>query len=121
MRATLILVSLIALTSCGPSTSTESKPAAKPSAASTNEGSLVTAPVDYVSSVIRAGEQAKGTVEIATIQKAIDAFQEAEGRLPASLDEVAQKSYLNPMPKPPVGKEFAYDAATGKVQLAPAN
>lgn len=81
----------------------------------------MTAPVDYIAATIRAGEQAKGTVETATIQKAIDAFQEGEGRLPESLEEVAQKSYLNPMPKPPVGKKFTYDAATGKVQLAPAN
>ena len=118
MRATLALVVLVALAGCEQAP-LESKPSAKP--ASTNEGSVATAPVDYISSVIRAGEHAKGTVEIATIQKAIDAFQEAEGRLPASLDEVVQKSYLNPMPRPPVGKKFAYDAASGKVQLAPAN
>lgn len=116
----LVVALIFGAFGCGGESSPPPKAAPKV-VASTNAESVVTAPVDYIAGTIRAGENAKGTVEIATIQKAIDAFQAAEERFPESLDELKQKSYLPVLPKPPVGKKFQYDAASGKVELAPAN
>jgi hypothetical protein len=118
MFSGLVVVLILGAFGCG---GESAPPATKKTAASTNEGSVVTAPVDYIAATIRAGENAKGTVEIVTLQKAIETFQTAEGRFPESLDELKQKSYLSVLPKPPVGKKFQYDAASGKVELVPAN
>lgn len=80
---------------------------------------MVTAPVDYLAATMQAGQQAKGTLDLAVIRKAIDSFQEAEGALPGALQDLVGKSYLPALPSPPVGKQFQYDPRTGTVDLIP--
>ncbi len=69
--------------------------------------------LDPVSTPIYAGEDAKAKIQTAVILKAIQAFQEAEGRHPASLQELVQKQYLPSLPKEPVGYRFSYDPQSG--------
>lgn len=102
---------------CGP----EGKEAPRSSSkiAPTNTGSVLTAPVDYVAGTVHAGTVARERMDLIVLQKAIEAFQQEEGRNPESLDELLQKSFLKVMPPPPPGQKFDYDAATGHVQMAP--
>ena len=80
---------------------------------------MVTAPVDYIASSIKAGEHSKGVVEIVVITKAIESFQQEEGKFPQTLDELVEKSHLKVMPNPPAMKQFEYNPATGIVKLVP--
>lgn len=90
-----------------------------PSSQTTNKESFVTAPVDYMTSTIRVGERTKETIELVVIRKAIESFQQEEGRNPNSLEELIEKSYLKTLPTPPSGQQFQYDAKTGNIQLVP--
>jgi hypothetical protein len=69
--------------------------------------------LDPVSTPIYAGEDAKAKIGKAAISKAIQGFQEAEGRNPASLQELVDKQYLPSLPREPVGYRFEYDPQTG--------
>lgn len=69
--------------------------------------------MDPVSTPIYAGEDAKAKIEKAAISRAIQGFQEAEGRNPTSLQELVDKQYLPSLPREPVGYRFQYDPQTG--------
>jgi hypothetical protein len=109
----------VGMAGCGPVEKEAAHPPLKVAPAATNTGSALTAPVDYVAGTIRAGAMARERVDLIVLQKAIEAFQQEEGRNPGSLDELFQKSFVKVMPAPPPGQKFDYDAATGRVQLAP--
>ena len=73
--------------------------------------------LDPVSTPIYAGEDAKAKIEKAVILKAIQGFQEVEGRNPASLQELADKHYLPKLPKEPVGYKYKYSPETGEFDV----
>jgi len=121
------LIACVALMGCGsqseaPRPAKTEKPQAKPSQPSAptfTNGSIVTAPVDYIGATIHAGQKSKGTIELVTFRKAIESFQEEQQRFPQSLDELLEKSYIKVMPTPPYGLQFEYDAASGEIKLVP--
>lgn len=126
----LLLVTLstvFLMAGCGQSPSLQpssppqkSAPAASiPAPAPPSSGSVVTAPVDYIATSIQAGENSRGKIETITVQKAIESYQQQEGRNPESLEELHQKKYLPTLPRPPMGHEFKYDAATGTFSIVP--
>jgi hypothetical protein len=92
------------------------KPASQ-SNASTNSGSLVTAPVDYLQSITRAEQSAIKTVDVAAVNAAIKQFQVELGRLPADLNELVQEKYLPRIPPVPHGTKLVYDPATGEAKV----
>ena len=77
----------------------------------------LTAPADYLGAINQAQKAAVRTVDLASIDKAIDMFQVQEERLPASLNELVTKGYLPAIPQPPAGSTISYDPKTGKVQI----
>ncbi len=97
----------------------ESESSKEAKSKSADAPSTISTPTDYVSGVVRAGEQAKGSVELVSLQKAIDSFQQEENRFPSSLEELIQKSYLKIIPHAPVGQQFEYDSEKGTLKLAP--
>ncbi len=113
------LVLGVGISGCGPSPENASTAPAKTPAAATNAGSMLTAPVDYIAGSIQAGEKSKETIDLIVLRKAIESFQQEEGRNPSSLEELVQKTYLRGMPKPPAGRKFDYDASSGQVRLVP--
>ncbi len=112
------LVLGLGMAGCGPG-GEASHPPSKVATAATHTGSILTAPVDYVAGTVHAGTVVRERVDLIVLQKAIESFQQEEGRNPESLDELLQKSFLKVMPPLPPGQKFDYDAATGHVQLAP--
>ena len=109
---------VLGLSGCGQKLE-ESVPNKTSQARPIHTNSIITAPVDYIATTIQTGEQAKGKLELIAIQKAIEFFQQEEGRNPSSLEEMLEKSYLRSIPKPPVKQMFSYDAEKGTVKLVP--
>lgn len=82
-------------------------------------GNPITAPVDYLGAVAQAKKHAESTIELVSINQAIQLFVTEEGRAPASLNELVTKKYLPHLPAPPYGKQLSYDPRTGSVKLIP--
>jgi hypothetical protein len=99
----------VILVGCGEQKESGSKPS--------SSDSVVDAPANYVQGAVNAGQTAKGTVELITIRKAIEQYQQQEGSNPPSLNDLLQKQYLKFLPPPPAGQQFDYNPADGSVQL----
>lgn len=88
--------------------------------ASTNaptDGSVATAPVDYLNTAAKAKHSADKTVDTVALSKAVDMFNVQEGRFPKDLDELVAKKYIPLIPTPPFGSKIEYDAKTGTVKV----
>jgi hypothetical protein len=106
--STLLVIAAIGLVGCGKD-DTASKPGENP----------LHAPADYVGALDKAQQTAIKTVDVASINQAIQTFEGTEGRPPQSLDELVSKKYLKSVPAPPRGMKFEYDAAKGTVKVVP--
>lgn len=95
--------------------------ASKPSGGATTNaptgGSVVTAPVDYLNSAAKAQQSAVKTVDVTSINKAIEMFNVQEGRFPKDLNELVTKKYLPALPAAPMGSRIEYDANAGTVKV----
>lgn len=91
-----------------------------PAPGSTNaptDGSVLTAPVDYLNTVAKSKHSADKIVDTASLNKAIEMFGVQEGRHPKDLDELVVKKVIPTVPPPPAGMKFEYDAKTGTVKV----
>jgi len=102
----------ILLASCG---NDSGKPAQTTNAAS--EGSLVTAPVDYLGAIAKGEQQAVKTVDVASLNKAIQLFQVDLDRYPTNLAELAALKYIPRIPPTPFGTKLDYDPTSGQVKV----
>lgn len=117
MKRRLFLIPLLAvlIPGCG------EKPETAASATnSTSSGNPITAPVDYLGAVNAAHKQAATVVDVTTLQKAVQAFQAGEERLPGSLQELVSEGYLPRLPDVPRGFRFDYNPQNGQVRVVPA-
>jgi hypothetical protein len=92
----------------------------KDSNSSTSGGNPLTAPVDYLGATVKAQQSATKTVDLVSVNQAIQLFNASEGRNPKDLDELVTTHYLGRLPNLPVGMKLNYDATQGKVTLAKA-
>jgi hypothetical protein len=74
---------------------------------------------DAAGAMGRSNAKAVGTIDLTSIDKAIQLFNVNEGRFPKDLDELVQSKLIGKIPDAPVGMKIAYDASTGKVSLVP--
>ena len=94
---------------------------AKPAGTSDNSsGNPITAPVDYVGAVGKAKRTGEKVADIATLQKAIQAFHAEEDRYPKDLNELVTTKILPRLPEPPYGMKFQYNPATGQIKAVSA-
>lgn len=113
----LVILSAIAFAMLTGGCGDKSKPAAEgTSTNAANEGSPLTAPVDYLGAVGKAQQTAVKVVDTASIDQAIKLFQVENGRYPKNLDELVEEKFLPRIPAAPSGMKFVYDPATGKVK-----
>ena len=83
---------------------------------STNHGSLITAPVDYLGAVVQAQKNATRTIDVSYLKEAIQQFNVQEGRYPRNLQELVP-NYVAKLPTPPYGYKLDYDASSGTVKV----
>lgn len=77
----------------------------------------VTAPVEYLGAVAKAQQTAVKTVDVVSINQAIQMFSAQEGRYPKDLDELVSLKYLPKLPAAPYGMKLVYDAKAGSVKV----
>jgi hypothetical protein len=85
-----------------------------------SSGNPLTAPVDYLGATVKAQQSATKTIDLVSVNQAIQLFNAQEGRNPKDLDELVTSHYLGQLPTPPHGMKLDYDAALGKVTMAKA-
>lgn len=115
MKTSLLFCAALAfgLVGCGDSPN-------KGDGASTNAptgGNVATAPVDYLKSATDTRHDMVKTVDVTSVNKAIDLFNVQEGRFPKDLTELVTKKYLPLVPTPPFGSKLEYDASAGTVKV----
>ena len=94
-----------------------------PSPVSTNASSgldnPLNAPANYLGGLAQAQKLAVKTVDIASINRAIQAFQAGEDRYPKDLNELVTSRYLPKLPDPPYNWQFEYNPQTGQFRVVP--
>jgi hypothetical protein len=115
MRFAVFCALAAALCGCGEKNAPGGGTATTNGAAS--NGSVLTAPVDYLRSVADGKQKAQATVDTTSIDKAAELFSIDKGRYPNSLDELVKEKYLPTMPAAPYGSKLQYDAKSGKVSV----
>src|ERR1041384_1470392 len=95
------------------STTTTTNSAAAYNKAITNNssGNPLTAPVDYLGTLAKGKQSSEKTIEVASINQAIQLFYAQEGRYPKDLNELVTEKYLPKVPAPPYGMKMSYDSA----------
>jgi hypothetical protein len=75
--------------------------------------------MDAAGAMARSQAKAVATVDLTSLDKAIQMFNVNEGRFPKDLNELLQSKLIGKIPDAPQGKKINYDPATGKVSLVP--
>ena len=109
----LLLASAFFLVGCGEK---QTNQPATTNAASTGS-SVLTAPVDYLDAVARAKITAEKTVDIASLNNAIQMFRVEQGRNPKSLEELVTEKVILRLPAAPYGMKIVYDTNSGTVKV----
>ena len=116
--APIMLSAVLALTACSDQEAEE----AVAQDSSTNgppTGNPLTAPTDYLGAVAKGQNKATLTINLASVQQAVNLYQAAEGRYPATLEQLVQEGYLASVPPAPSGQRLAYNPADGTIALEP--
>lgn len=92
-------------------------PTAPEKKAGISDGSLATAPVNYLAASTRAEQSMEKTIDTVAVNNAIQLFGVQEARFPKDLDELVSKKYLKKLPVPPFGSKLQYDAREGKATV----
>ena len=109
----LQLISLLALgflLGCGDksaSNTTPSKPGSNP----------MNVVGDYGGALVNGRNKAISTVDLASLNQAIQMYQVQEGHFPKSLDELVEKRLIAGVPNAPYGSKLDYDPNTGTVKV----
>jgi len=118
MKKSFLFLGVIAmiLTGCGDKNSGKPGAPTNSTAGSTNSGSLVTAPVDYLNTLVQADKSATKTIDVSYLNEAIQQFNVQEGHYPKTLQELTP-NYVAKLPTPPYGYKLDYDANSGTVKV----
>ena len=76
----------------------------------------MTAPVDYLSSLAKAQQNAVKTVDTSALNRAIQMYQVDKGKYPDNLNDLVP-NYIARIPTPPYGTKLDYDPNTGEVKV----
>ena len=110
-----VLMLAVMLVACGKKK--EEKPAT--TNAPTAGSNPLNAPADYLGALAQAQKVAVKTIDLASLNQAVQAFNASEDRWPNDLNELVAKRYLPRLPEPPRGMQIVYDAQTGQVRVTP--
>jgi hypothetical protein len=101
------------LVGCSDKSSTSAGTTNAPSAGS----SVVDAPANYLGAITKGEQNAVKTVDVTSLNQAIQLFNVDHGRNPKDLDELVADKYISLVPTPPYGTKLDYDATAGRVSV----
>jgi len=104
------------LTGCNAKNSGKAGSSTNSKAGSTNSGSLVTAPVDYLNTAVKAEKNMVKTIDVSYLNAAVERYNVQEGRYPKDLQELVP-NYVAKLPTPPYGTKLDYNPNTGAVKV----
>ncbi|HWD19142.1 MAG TPA: hypothetical protein VHB20_07670 [Verrucomicrobiae bacterium] len=84
----------------------------------TVESSPALAPVNYVGAAVKGEQSAVKTIDVVSINQALQLFNVQEGHYPKTLDELVTQKYLPQLPQVPPGMKLDYDPAQGKATIS---
>lgn len=121
MKAIAGLCLLVAVLGCGCSQNSSSNSASStpPPAASANtaDPSPANAPAGYLGGLANAQNKAVKTVDVASLNQALQMYNVQEGHFPKSLNELIDQKFITKLPDVPAGMKLSYDPDTGKVTV----
>jgi hypothetical protein len=85
--------------------------------ATNTDGSLLNAPANYLGAITKGEQNAVKTVDVTSLNQAIQLFNVDHGRNPKDLDELVAEKYIRQVPTPPYGTRLDYDATGGRVSV----
>src|SRR5262245_19647980 len=112
--ALILAVSTLLLAGCKKEQTT-AQPGSAPAAPPTSPNPAL-APVEYLGAAATEKRSAEKTLDTVSLNRAIQAFSAAEGRMPKDLNELSP-AYLPKLPTPPYGMKFDYNPASGEVKV----
>jgi hypothetical protein len=77
------------------------------------------APAGYLGALAKGQQTAVKVIDVTSLNQDIQLFNVQEGRNPKDLNELVAMKYVGALPNPPAGMKLVYDAAQGKVSVAP--
>ena len=107
------LAASLLLVGCGQSSD---KPA-QPTNGAASSSSPLSAPADYVGALGKAQQSAVKTVDVSSLNQAIQLFNVENGRNPKDLNELVETKFIPKIPDAPKGMKLQYDATAGKVKV----
>lgn len=84
---------------------------------STPSSTPLSAPADYLGAMGKAQKSAVKTVDVASVNQAIQMFRVENDRFPNTLQELVDEKFLPRLPAPPSGMKYSYDSKTGAVKV----
>ena len=112
----LSLAAIVLAAGCGDKSS-KSGSASPSTNSSASSGNPLTAPVDYLSAAGKAQQSAVKTVDVTSVNQAIQLFNVERGRYPKDLNELVQEKFISKIPAAPYGMKIVYDANSGKASV----
>jgi hypothetical protein len=85
--------------------------------AATGDGNPLNAPANYLGGLAKGQQSAVKTVDVSSLNQAIQLFNVQEGRFPKDLNELVEKKYIPKIPEAPHGMKIVYDANAGSVKV----
>jgi len=91
-----------------------------PPPANSSSANPLNAPAEYGNALANGQNKALKTIDLVSLNQAIQMFQVQEGRFPKDLNELVDSKLIAKIPDAPRGMKLNYDAAAGKVTMVPA-
>jgi hypothetical protein len=79
-------------------------------------GNPLNAPAEYLGGLAKGQQSAVKTVDVSSLNRAIQLFQVDKGRFPKDLNELVTEKFIPRIPEPPAGMKIVYDANSGTVK-----
>jgi len=75
----------------------------------------------YGHTLAKAKNKALSQTDLISVDRAVQSYQAAQGKIPDSLDDLIKEGFLSKLPDLPKGKKYVYNPKTGEVTMADAN
>jgi len=106
----LLAIGAVVATGCGNNNSSNQ------TASATNAAPATPSSINYLGTLAAADRTAVNTIDVTSLNKALDQFNVQEGRFPKDLSELVP-GYMPHLPVSPLGYKLNYDATNGVVTV----